>query len=67
MRIYCEVYAHLYIVYVVSTVLAMMYMRHARHLQARERNGGHFVYCKLIVKRPYSRWLEFLKYALKYT
>ena len=37
------------------------------HLQARERNGGHFVYGKLIVKRPYSRWLAFLKYVLKYT
>ena len=64
MRIYCEVYAHLY---VVCTVLAMVYVRHASHLQARERNGGHFVYSKLIVKRIYSRWLAFLKYALKYT
>ena len=48
MRIYCEVYAQLY---VVNAVLAMVYVRHASHLQARERNGGHFVYSKLIVKR----------------
>ena len=33
MRIYCEVYAHLY---VVNTVLAMVHLRHASHLQARE-------------------------------
>ena len=64
MRIYCEVYAHLY---VVNTVLAMVYLRHASHLQAQEWNGGHFVYSKLIVKMPYSRRLAFLKYALKYT
>ena len=55
MRIYCEVYAHLY---VVSTVLAMVYEKHASHLQAREQNEGHFVYSKLIVKRhaTYSRY-----------
>ena len=45
MRVYCEVYAHLY---VVSTVLAMVYMKHANHLATRERNGWHFVYSKLI-------------------
>ena len=39
MRIYCEVYAHLY---VVSTALAIVYVKHASHLQAQERNGGHF-------------------------
>ena len=48
---------------VVSTVLAMVYVRHASHLQTREWNGGNFVYSKLIVKRPYSRWLAFLFYA----
>ena len=40
----------------------MVYMKHASHLQAREQNRGHFVYSKVIVKKPYSRWLEFLKF-----
>ena len=62
MIIYCEVYAHLY---VVSTVLAMVYMRHASHLQAQEWNGGHFVYSKLIVKRPYSMMASVSKVCLK--
>ena len=62
-------YMHIYMLIDISTVPAMVYVRHASHLQAREQNGEHFVYSKLIVKRPYSRWLyiAFLKYALKYT
>ena len=47
------IYAHLYIV---SIVLAMVYVRHASHLQAREQNGRHFVYSKLIVKKHDSGW-----------
>ena len=62
-------YMHIYMLIDINTVPAMVYVRHASHLQAREQNGEHFVYSKLIVKRPYSRWLyiAFLKYALKYT
>ena len=62
-------YMHIYMLIDISTVPAMVYMRHASHLQARGQNGEHFVYSKLIVKRSYSRWLyiAFLKYALKYT
>ena len=44
-------YMHIYMLIDISTVPAMVYMRHASHLQAREQNGEHFVYSKLIVKR----------------
>ena len=46
-------YAHLY---VVNTVLGMVYVRYASHLQAWEQNEGHFVYSKLIVERHDSGW-----------
>ena len=67
MRIYCEVYAHLYVDR--HKYCSSYGVREACHLQAREQNGEHFVYSKLIVKRPYSRllYIAFLKYALKYT
>ena len=49
-----------------STVLVMVYVKHASNLQAYEQNGEHFVYSQLKVKRHDYGWSPLTILLLRY-